>query len=206
MKKTYLVVGVVGIVVVVSWYLAHPKNGIPVAENQVVESQTLVANEAVPLIGNSGTGRLADMFTQTEPVQCAFTSIETEDSVSEGMFWYDDGLFAAEVLTRAEGELYTSNLINTGTQLYVWSGTAAGMMAIVMAAPTSTEALLATQADAATSDGIDYEQQVSYDCQPWTPNQLQFTPPADMAFIDVAAMMQGMMEGSVPGAPEGLDF
>jgi len=155
----------------------------------------------------SGAGTFADFLNRGDSGVCTFTSVHEAGS-SEGTFWYDGERIRIESVTRADGEIYTSNVINDSTKTYIWGGTAAGMQAMVFPNNTNTEpatddVLYDTgQADARVS----MDQQIEYNCESWTPRSTQFIPPSNIEFVDMDAMLQGMFEGELRGLPEGMDF
>jgi hypothetical protein len=48
--------------------------------------------------------------------------------------------------------------------------------------------------DGQEQTGLDENEPVDFDCQPWRPDNAMFTPPSDINFIDLSAQMQMMEE------------
>ncbi len=155
----------------------------------------------------SGLGTFADFFGGGRSVFCTFEAAY-EGGSSEGSFWYSDERMRVEATTRADGEVYTSNMINDGERTYVWGGTAAGTQAMVFDNETTeTSAEDFAPYDIGQADArVSMDQQMSYDCDPWIARDTQFIPPSDIEFVDMEAMMQGLFEGELRGLPEGMDF
>lgn len=150
----------------------------------------------------SDFGTLASITGVGQSGYCTFTSTEN-DTVTDGEFWFDGDHFAMTATSRVSAELYTSNVINDGSQTFFWGGTAAGSMALVipnnLAVNSSDELML-------PSNRFDVSTSVAYTCTEEVVGAQTFVPPSTITFTDAGALMDGMFEGELRGIPEGMDM
>lgn len=150
----------------------------------------------------SGTGPLSALFGAGQSIICEFIHTSA-DVTSEGTLWYDQDKFAVESTSRIDGELYTTNLINDGARSYIWSGTAAGSMAISMSNEnTDLDDNVHDFASGGPVEPFDPDDSVTYDCDRWTVNPLTFVPPSTLDFFD----LDQFSAETFRGVPEGMDF
>jgi hypothetical protein len=207
MKHSLIIAGVIiGVAVVAYIILAQPATAPTDITTNPATTDTKPS--AMPDVAEvvSGQGTLADFFGRDESVYCTFSGTYEDDTTGEGEFWYANERLRVEAITRVEGEVYTSNMINDGERTYIWSGTADGMQAIVMDTDMTTGAAAEFDAGAATEARVDMEQAITYECEPWSVQTAQFVPPSNIEFIDMNDMMEGMFQGQLRGIPEGMDF
>ncbi|HMA79125.1 MAG TPA: hypothetical protein VKP88_08510 [Candidatus Paceibacterota bacterium] len=206
MKHSLIIAGVIiGVAVVAYLIMAQPATAPTEPTPATTEEESEVMDEAEMPTLATGQGTLADFFGRGESVYCTFSGTYADDTTGEGEFWYADERMRVEAITRVDGEVYTSNMINDGQRTYIWSGTADGMQAMVMDTDM-TEMSAEYEAGAATDARVDMEQTIEYECQPWTPQAAQFVPPSNLEFIDMNDMMEGMFQGEMRGLPEGMNF
>jgi hypothetical protein len=206
MKHSLIIAGVIiGVAVVAYILMAQPAAAPTEPATTTAEPEAeLEASSDVPALV-TGQGTLADFFGRGESVYCTFSGTYEDDTTGEGEFWYANEQLRVEAITRVDGEVYTSNMINDGARTYIWSGTADGMQAMVMDSDMTTDA--STEYEAGAADArVDMEQTIEYECQPWTPQPAQFVPPSNIDFIDMNDMMEGMFQGELRGVPEGMNF
>lgn len=204
MNRIILIVLVVGVVSTVGYLVATkpavaPGGSDAANDMSSDELTTMEENETV----QSARGTFAAFLERDGSGQCTFAS-SVDGVESEGDFWFANGMMRVEALTRVEGEVYTSNIINDGERVYIWGGTAEGTQAMVMDADMSATSYesYATESDAR----VDMNQEVTYTCANWSPNAVQFVPPSDIEFIDMQTVMSGYFDGELRGVPEGMDF
>ncbi len=148
---------------------------------------------------NSGSGSFRSLMQRGENITCTFSST-AEGSVSNGTFYYGDGMYRVEAETETDGVTFVSNMIGLADKSYIWGGTPAGEMAVVIANDTTEmDESVHDFADTQQGSAVDLEAGVEYECDAWRPVPSMFVPPSDIEFLDMQAMMQNM-----PGMPEGF--
>jgi len=164
-------------------------------------------SESEPL---SGIGSLASVLGFGNKVRCNFSSADN-DHESTGVFYTDGERLRVEMTATSPEGSFNSNMINDGEFIYTWGDTPEGMMAIKMVNPETSETDTTVHDTASPSPDsnsyVDVDEEVSYDCDRWTVDNSVFTPPSDVEFMDMAAMMQGALEGMPEGfaVPEGME-
>jgi hypothetical protein len=96
----------------------------------------------------------------------------------------------AQFTTSVAGQSMTTNVINTGSENFIWGKSAMGDMAMKFAVDPE-------QADAQSAQQFNLDQDVNYKCSPWRFDETMFEPPADIKFSDMSAMMKQAMPSSV---------
>ena len=202
MKHSMFIVGGALVALVIIIILLRSSNDAPAlvtyTEPEVVDVADRIASEVVTYSGTESLRAVLDVRTSG---YCTFAS-DDEGVTSTGEFWFDGEQFALAATSRVASELYTSNIINDGTQTFFWGGTAAGQMAVVVGNDISAE----TIADEAVIpvDRFELEEVVTYTCEETPIAQNIFVPPGTVTFTDMDALLEGMFEGELRGVPEGL--
>lgn len=206
MSKIFALLGVVGVFLIVGLYVRHTAEAPVVSVGTEYDEQVAEEQSDMAASGFSGRGSLADFFANDEPVTCTFSGTYDDGAIGDGELWYANEQLRVESVMRVDGEVYTANLIDDGTSVFMWSGTAAGMQAMKMSSTETDTFDYERTAMGQANSPIGMDQEVTYECQTWIPNTMQFVPPSDLEFVDMEAVMQGMFEGELRGAPEGLNF
>lgn len=195
-----IIIGIAGIA-----YMLWAEPAVAPTEPTSTGEEVTIPAESEATTSGSGEGTLADFFAADDSVYCTFTGRDGEAATSEGEFWYANQKLRVESITRVDGEVYTSNMINDGDRTFIWGGTADGAQAIVMDNELTTDASTAYEVGASDAR-VDMEQTIEYDCQSWVEQSAQFVPPSNINFIDVSDMMDGVFQGELRGLPEGMNF
>lgn len=145
-----------------------------------------------PFVGE-GTATFAALIESGGSYRCTFTS-NADGVKSSGDLYTDGERFRVTAETTVEGEVVMSDMINNGATTYVWSETAEGTMGMMMANDLSETIPTGVEMYPGDTTGVDMEQDVSYNCEAWTGNESFFTPPSNVEFVDMQAMMQGMQD------------
>ena len=142
--------------------------------------------EALP----SGTGRLMELFQQGKSMECTFT-YHDEDGSGEGTGFFDGERMRVSAMYEQEGMRFVSNIISDDTMMYVWGESPQGDFALKMA--VTEEDMMDIDDD--LEDATVLDEEVEYDCREWSVDRSVFNPPANIQFMDMGAMMEGMMQG-----------
>jgi hypothetical protein len=121
---------------------------------------------------------------------------------SQGTIYFSNGKMRGDFTSTVNGKTETSHMINDGAEVYTWVDGMA--MAVKMAAnafednkPTAT-----SQSHQAVDPNAKYE----YHCSAWAVDSSMFSPPKNMNFTDMSAMMKstGSMNMVMPPASAGV--
>lgn len=127
-------------------------------------------------------GSLKSLLALESPQKCTVTS-QVENSESTGEVMIANGMMRGTFTSTANGQTITSHMIVKDNTNYVWSD--AMEQGIKMALDASTAPAGENQ------QGVDVDQEYTYKCESWTEDATAFELPADVNFIDLAAMMSG---------------
>jgi hypothetical protein len=187
----------------IGWYFIQPPVvdapstlTVPAEESSAEPNGEALENASV------GEGTLYALFASRTSGVCTFTTVDTNTS-STGTVWFGNGKFALESQSLVGGERYLANMINDGARTYLWSGTVAGTMALVM---DNEDSVSTRDVTAASPDTVDLNAVVQYNCDSWSVDETKFVPPDNLSFTDLNDIEQGAFEGMMRGAPEGLDL
>jgi|GEM_PF-2545433 len=125
--------------------------------------------------------------------RCEFSSVE-EGMETSGTAFIAGDRFAVEAMYIDETGTYDSGMIYTDETSYAWSEQADGTYGVMFAVPKEEFLTDSSVRRDAAQPGVDLSQRVKYDCKSWSVDEARFTPPADIEFVDMAAMMEMNLE------------
>ena len=198
---------IIGAVVVLvgggAWYMTQSSDDAYMSSHSSKETRATDDSTPESLSEKiTGSGSLHALMALGKSVKCTF-SHTMEGETSSGTFYYDDERFRVDAhMETPEGTAHT-NVLNDGTRTYTWGETPQGSMALVFDnKETDTTSFDEAPMKHESREHIDFEQQVSYDCDPWRVDPSVFVPPSDITFNDMEAMMRTALEGM----PEGFEL
>ena len=139
----------------------------------------------------SGMGSMRDLMMRGESMECSFTFTDADGASGEGTSFFDGERVRMDTMVQFDGQTYNASNIIRSNEMYAWGTMPQGEFAIVMPLEDGMEDEEFMDEEAPV--GVDEE--VDYDCQPWSVDNSVFTPPQDVEFMDMSEMMQGMMQG-----------
>lgn len=170
MKSQVIVPLILGIVIVVGavWYGVSQKNN----QSLEGESQEMVEETENQ---NNFTGTMRELVSRNEPVACT-VSHSTDAGSSEGVVYVAQGKIRGNFNITSPTGVFEAYLLTDGEYSYVWSSLLPQGFQIAIAEEPGEASIQA-------ADGLDYDQTLSYDCEPWTPDPAAFVLPADVTFV-----------------------
>jgi hypothetical protein len=141
---------------------------------------------------------LAGLLALGQNLRCSF-NVEGEAGAStQGTFYVSGGNVRGDFTTKtAGGKEDKMNMLRKGNDNYIWGGSLP--MGIKMT--ISLEEFAGTaKTNQYASQSVDPNKEYDYNCAPWTPDASLFTPPADVKFTDMSAMMPKASGAPVKGA------
>lgn len=138
-----------------------------------------------------GQKAIAAQLENGDPLECQFTLEENEGPQSWTMF-FDGERFRGNYSAMINGEEVVGGMINDGEYSYVW-GTYEGQTYGQKIAVEVTEDAGDGEIDTMTTEewASALEEDVSATCKSWRVDNGQFTPPSDVNFTDLSALMNG---------------
>ena len=180
MKKSLPLIIVVAVIVVglATWnFLGRNKQAL--IENGVQQTET-TQEEAK---GESFTGKIKDAFMRNVPLKCTYQMDENNSSVG----WLKDKKYYSEIA--ADGKM--SYLILIDNCMWVWNKDEKDK---------GVKMCFVQQQDEDFWESFEESQEVAgynYKCSPAIINDAVFTPPADVKFTDIDALMDQATQGEV---------
>lgn len=141
-----------------------------------------------------GKGSLRAVAALGQNVTCEF---ESEDGRSSGKVFVAGGKVRGDFETEVEGKGdVESHLIQDGQYAYVWSDSMSGQG---VKAKTSA----AASAQLRQAGALDWDAQVSYECDEWDADEDKFEVPSGTTFLDLGATLGGSATTSANGGSSG---
>ena len=158
-----------------------------VAELPTESATTPVVNEP-----RRGTGSLDSLRLLGEDLECTISYDDpAQQATVEGTYFVSNGDLRGDFLTASpdlSGQILSSMILVNET-MYVWSEIEGALYGVQF------DLALLTDTTVETSEPIELDAEVTYDCQPW-PNvdRTIFDPPSTVLFQDMNELMQAGME------------
>ena len=189
-SKIVLVIIAVLIVGAVGWYV--------VSSGETTEETNVSApSEEGNVTGaRTGEGSLLALLAAGEALECTFTFMAEAGESGEGVGYFAGEQMRVDSTYVIDGQTYLSYYIYSDERMYTWGEMPEGDFAITM--PTDYDERMggeSTEWSEAADTPVDIDDEVMYDCQPWSVDASVFVPPTSVQFMDMDAMMQGMMQG-----------
>jgi len=179
--KIVMVVLVVLIILALAWYFVAGKKG---SDTSVKSGQE---NAGMMQTSNTSSQPMSmkELMASGKTQKCDFTS-QSASSTSQGTVYIGGGKMRGDFSSTAQGKTMATHMINDGTTVYTWVD---GMS---MAVKMSAAAKMTNRPTPSnrTSQSVDQNAKYNYNCSDWTQDNSQFTPPANINFTDMSAMMQ----------------
>lgn len=166
-------------------------------------SSPAVSGEAVAVPrAESSTGStmsLKDILAMTTPTKCDVTS--TNDKVdSTGSVYVSGGMMRTDFTSTAKtgpliGKLMVAHMIIDADMSYMWGE---GETKIGIKIPRKDVLDVAPEAgnSPANQAAVDINEKSDYHCTAWAADKAEFTPPTNISFNDVSAMMKMIPKSS----------
>ncbi len=141
----------------------------------------------------SGRGSLSALLALARNLECAVANDADPQSTSEGTVFISEGNIRGDFLTGPRGEQVLSSLIVRDNTMYLWSTIDGETWGMKSSLTTATVDPAAPQLE--TQEPIGLEDDIRYDCKPWTAvDGSVFVPPGEVLFRDQATVMEQGME------------
>jgi hypothetical protein len=170
---TKVLMAVVGVAVVGAgaWYLLQGGT----------EKVSVTGQTDGHVTGETETGTWNDLLGMATPMECS-TGMKTDGVENVGTVFVSGGNMRGDFSSTVNGKTVDSHIIAKADGIYTWSS---GMpQGVKMPRPTAT-----APAPANSTQSFDPNTELNYSCKAWVADNSKFTPPTDITFMDVAAMM-----------------
>lgn len=147
------------------------------------------------------SGTIEDLFAKNIPMECTFASV-IEGQESSGTVMVANKKMRGEFTTNYNGKEETAAMIQDGEYMYSWSPSQKTGSKIKLS--SIEDQVEQAKVEMTKDDTMSMaNQQGDYSCKPWIAMPGSFTPPADVTFTDLTAMMESsqQMMKDISGAP-----
>ncbi len=158
-----------------------PEDGL----KEATDSSTAATTEQTQI----GSGSLRTLFGSGKNLSCSvsYKPVDADSTDAyNGTIYVSGNKMRMEFTTTADGLSMKSNIIQDGTNGYMWGSSPQGTMAIKFTVDPA-------QADVQKQQQFNLDQNVDYDCKNWSVDSSMFVPPSDIQFMDMSEMMNQAM-------------
>jgi predicted small secreted protein len=154
---------------------------------------------------SSFTGTVMDLLSMGKSMKCTAKYAAEGVENNYTMYTMGDKVYSEmEVDMGAEGKISQRSLM-AGDMVYTWNpetnmGT---KMSLKEFEDVDVDADVETPEEQ-DSSYKDFKQEFDYNCKAWVPNPSLFSPPSDIEFVDMTAMMKDMQESLENGDMGGM--
>lgn len=181
-------VGCCAVVGLLLWYIGGVRSR--TTTDQSVQGMS--ATSSLPMVTASDTitghDTLVSLLKLNKSLECTF---QFKDSAirGEGTGFFDGQKMRIDSMYQGDTNVvYTSNLIISDTDMYVWAKTEAGEFAFKMARPEDMSA----QTTPTNNGQLRPQDPVNYSCKPWHVDGSVFVPPTNLTFMNMGDMLNQM--------------
>lgn len=182
--KQKLIIGIVAVIIVVGaiWAMTNKKSapsGSPSDTN----------TENTNIIIDSKAQSLKALMAANIPQECSFQT-SADSSASEGKVYLAKGMMRGDFTSTSGGQTFTSHMITKDGAVYTWIDN------MTTGFKTSMDADAQAKTDNSQKQGVDINQELNYNCKPWSADTSTFELPANITFNDLGAMMKPKLDTS----------
>lgn len=130
-------------------------------------------------ISGTFSGSMRDLVARNQSVKCTFTH-STEINSSSGTVFVSGGKVRGDfdITVPQTGTNLKAFMIADGKDTYVWSS----ILPQGFKMPISDAKM---QSSGQPANGIDYNQSLDYECEPWSVDESVFITPTDISFVSM---------------------
>ena len=173
MNKTIIAIIIIVILAVGGYFLFMKKDsGIEGAETNNMEQKQVS--------GEAQKGSLKDLLARGTPQKCTISS-DNELSVSDGTFYVGNGKVRGDFTSSSNGQTFQGHMITDSEYMYTW------MDSLDMGFKAKVN-IASSAGNNQSSEGVDINKQISWDCDSWNPDASVFELPAGIQFQDLSTI------------------
>lgn len=182
--KQKLIIGIVVLVIVVGavWAMTNKKS----APSDSSSDKNI---ENTNVIKDTKAQSLKALMAANTPQECAFQN-SADSSASEGKVYLAKGMMRGDFTSTSGGQTFTSHMITKDGSVYSWVDN------MDTGFKTSIDADAQAQTDNDQKQAVDINQELNYNCKPWSTNTSTFELPANITFNDLGTMMKPKLDTS----------
>lgn len=182
--KQKLIIGIVVVVIVVGaiWAMTNKKSA-------PGDSPSDTNSKNTSIIKDTKAQSLKALMAANTPQECTFQN-STDSSTSEGKIYLSSGMMRGDFTSTSSGQTFVSHMITKDDAVYTWIDN------MTTGFKTSIDADAQAKTDDSQKQGVDINQELNYNCKPWSADTSTFELPANITFNDLGAMMKPKLDTS----------
>jgi hypothetical protein len=135
-------------------------------------------------------GSLKALLSIGKNTKCSFTSSKNGYESKGTVFISSSGDMRGDFISSSAQGAVESHIVMSGDTSYSWTGNQGAKM--------STESMTTANVKSENKSSVDLNEEVDYECEGWTRDNSKFEVPANVNFVDIDAMMSGMINTEIP--------
>lgn len=193
-KTVYMVVALVVFLLAAAYfYMKKSPSPAPQAANDAMMAKdTTTDDNTDPSLIESGKNTLMGLMSMGKDLQCTFAYATEGKAPSKGTMYISGKKMRGHFDNEINGKASTMHMIQDGTYMYIWGSELPEGIKMMVPQLTPGATGDTPTANTGANQYFDANQQVDFSCNPWSVDESQFVPPANVMFRDMAAMMKGL--------------
>lgn len=128
---------------------------------------------------------LMDLISSGQSQRCTFASTN-ENGSTKGTVYVSSNNARTDITTTVDGKESEISMIRKGNDNYIWGSDLEQGIKMTL----SLEELSTNEQANQYTGSVNPNEKVDFSCMPWTVDESLFTPPVNIKFTDVSAMME----------------
>lgn len=151
------------------------------------KTQTPSDNSTTATENDNNSKSLMDLISSGQSQRCTFET-SGEDGTTKGTAYVSGTNARTDIVTTVDGKESEISMIRKGDDNYIWGSDLEQGIKMTLSLDELSKNSQATQ----YTGSVDPNQKVNFNCMPWTVDDSLFTPPANIKFTDMSAIMEKM--------------
>lgn len=190
------IIGIAGVVVIgaVALYVTVKEPLLSLLTNESANPKTITEGSFAPVYKNDmkGSGTFNKLLELQKNVVCDVSYSQKESSTqTTGKVYVSGEKMRGHFSVTTQAGPVETDVINDGTDMYVWGKTASGDIAMKFTIDT-------TATSATRANQFDMDTDVDYSCQNWNVDASFFILPSTTQFVDTSSLMDVKTQTAVP--------
>ncbi len=144
---------------------------------------TSIAKSVTPTPSGSMQASVAGIFKSTKNQKCEFDT-KTENGETKGTIYATPDKAYGQIFTTAAGKTQSISVIRNEDAFYVWGDAFPQGIKMTMSVEEMGQKITGSQ-----FANFDPNHKTDFTCVGWTPDELMFSPPTNVKFVDLGGSM-----------------
>ncbi len=141
---------------------------------------------------SSMSDSLSSLLKSGKTQQCTFSYTDPNGDSTQGVAYITAEKIRTDLTINSNGKESNVYVVRNGDDNFIWGSEFPNNTGLKM-----TLSIEDYESNTDSKEYFDPTRKVDYDCSGWTPDSTKFTPPANIKFQDLSAMMQNLIKTTV---------